>query len=552
MGKRLVLFVLISAVWGNDKTVLYPFDWVGQYGVMSVNGELIWNRDWRSGPLLFDGTFAYYPLRFGPAYLRDYTTIASSDIAVFGELPDTTSLSSNFDYRKGDYLYDQLEVNADFGDKNRLIGWSGFKRTYAGIYNQYAQPSGYLTPIQQSYRIDYRSRQDNDMIDASVAHFVTNSGLPDSSANGLLRDRITVAGVSYKHRFKKWNWTVNGSQFNQKYRVDLSSSSGSPTRYLTRGYLHSRLTYPTSDSASFLFGLVYNQQGILSRSTSLKSRNWSNLYGGVRNKNFLIHAGLTLAGVNDLRPYLQVRFVSSNEKREMIIKFQMEARPAHLMKWVNSSKTFLEKWYVGEMDYQRVLGNLQVGGEFRITRVDDFENLFRYGMPETATEYYPRVIAGKIKADWRLTSYLRLKGYFQQTNALSSLSDGTGKRLHFEMDGRTRLFNNNMNTIIKLAVDGLLDRLPQFGFDPFWGVPYVNGDPARSLPDYWVGHFQLTAEISTVTLVWSIKNILNSSGAFFQKVAPGIPEEYYWIENSDRFPPMGRLVNFRIVWNFKN
>ncbi|NOZ03934.1 MAG: hypothetical protein GXO92_04905 [FCB group bacterium] len=552
MVKRLFLLVLISIAWGSDKAVLFPFDWAGQYGVMSVNGQLIWNQDWRSGPLLFDGTFTYYPLRLGPAYYRNYTAVAPSDVAVFGDLPDTTLLTSNFDYRKGDYLYDQLEVNADFGDKNRLIGWSGFKRTYAGMYNQYAQPSSYLTPLQQSYRIDYRSRQNNDMIDVSVAHFVTNSGLPDSSTNGLLRDRITVAGVHYEHRFKKWNWIIDGSQFNQKYGVNLSSLPDFPTRYLTRGYIHSRLTYPQSDSASIFFGLAYNQQSLLSRLISLKARNWSHLYGGLRNKDLLVHAGLTLAAVNDFWPYLRIRFVSLKERRELIIKFQMEARPVHLMKWVSSSKTFLEKWYVGGVDYQRNMGSLKVGGELQITWVDGFENLFRYGMPETATEYFPRVIAGKIKSTWSLTPDLRLKGYFQRTNSLSSLSDGTGKRLHFEIYGRTLLFKNNMNTIIQLAVDGLWDRLSHFGFDPYLGIPYVNGDPGRSLPDYWVGHFQLTAEISSVTLVWSVKNILNSSGVFFQKIAPGIPEEYYWIKNSDRFPPIGNLVNFQIIWNFRN
>ena len=35
---------------------IVPFDWGGQFGYVSRSGAIMWNQDWRSNRLLFDGT----------------------------------------------------------------------------------------------------------------------------------------------------------------------------------------------------------------------------------------------------------------------------------------------------------------------------------------------------------------------------------------------------------------------------------------------------------------------------------------------------------------
>ena len=50
-----------------------PFDWSGQNGISSYGGLLLWNRDWNSNELFFDGTFQSYPQRFGGEIVQDAT-----------------------------------------------------------------------------------------------------------------------------------------------------------------------------------------------------------------------------------------------------------------------------------------------------------------------------------------------------------------------------------------------------------------------------------------------------------------------------------------------
>ncbi len=62
------LFISMLFGFGDD----IPYDWSGQYGVISNNGRLMWNQDWRLGVLFIDGTFSNYPTRFGPSYKNNF------------------------------------------------------------------------------------------------------------------------------------------------------------------------------------------------------------------------------------------------------------------------------------------------------------------------------------------------------------------------------------------------------------------------------------------------------------------------------------------------
>ena len=70
-----------------------------------------------------------------------------------------------------------MEIDAEFAEKNRIISLNGFKRTYNGPYGQYEDPQGGSTPLQQSYRLDYSSKNKDEILDISVGYFITDSRL---------------------------------------------------------------------------------------------------------------------------------------------------------------------------------------------------------------------------------------------------------------------------------------------------------------------------------------------------------------------------------------
>ena len=83
---------------------IVPFDWGGQFGYVNQGGAIMWNQDWRSNRLLFDGTWAIYPRMYGheiEAGFRDGMIDSS-------RLDDSTLVMSYFKYDQGDYLLDRF------------------------------------------------------------------------------------------------------------------------------------------------------------------------------------------------------------------------------------------------------------------------------------------------------------------------------------------------------------------------------------------------------------------------------------------------------------
>ena len=87
----------------NIKTL--PFDWGGQFGYVNSHGAILWNTDWRSNRLFFDGTWAIYPTMFGPEIEEGFNL---DHLLQIKDL-DTTGINSNFKYVQGDYLLDRFD-----------------------------------------------------------------------------------------------------------------------------------------------------------------------------------------------------------------------------------------------------------------------------------------------------------------------------------------------------------------------------------------------------------------------------------------------------------
>ena len=88
---RMFLSTLFISLLFSKSTEVLPFDWGGQFGYINNGGTILWNTDWHSNRLLFDGTWAIYPRMFGPEIEKGFNSEQSS---IF----DTTGIKSNFKY----------------------------------------------------------------------------------------------------------------------------------------------------------------------------------------------------------------------------------------------------------------------------------------------------------------------------------------------------------------------------------------------------------------------------------------------------------------------
>ena len=73
-----------------------------------------------------------------------------------------------------------------------------------------------------------------------------------------------------------------------------------------------------------------------------------------------------------------------------------------------------------------------------------------------------------------------------------------------------------------------------------------------NLSDIWLLNFDVSATISTMTITWSVRNILQAIEPFALKMFPDKQEGDFLIQHNSTFPPMGRLVSFGIHWTFKD
>ena len=67
-----------------------------------------------------------------------------------------------------------------------------------------------------------------------------------------------------------------------------------------------------------------------------------------------------------------------------------------------------------------------------------------------------------------------------------------------------------------------------------------------------VAHFEISAVVSKMTLIWKVQNVLNAYEPTAREIYPGLNNDYVWIRNNRDFYPMGQLISFSVLWNFEN
>ena len=92
-----------------------PFDWSGQFGCVSHNGTILWNKDWSSNQLFFDGTWAIFPRMYGPVVDKGF----NQPMDDLHHKKDSSNVKSNFKYDQGDYLLDRNSIGLDYKTNSR-------------------------------------------------------------------------------------------------------------------------------------------------------------------------------------------------------------------------------------------------------------------------------------------------------------------------------------------------------------------------------------------------------------------------------------------------
>ena len=100
----ILIFLLKSILISNNYNFI-SFDHSDHFGMVSNNGIVIWNEDWHSSNLLFDGTLTNYPGMYSPYIKKNYKSLRYKLSNV-----DTNHVDSYFKYSEGDYGFNNFST----------------------------------------------------------------------------------------------------------------------------------------------------------------------------------------------------------------------------------------------------------------------------------------------------------------------------------------------------------------------------------------------------------------------------------------------------------
>ena len=522
----------------------YPFDWSDHFGLITQNGSVMWNEDWTSGILFFDGTFTHYPKRFGSAISYDFAIARPGKFFKTQNTLDSSYVDSRIKYTQGDYFLDMLTLTANFSDGIRLITWNGFKKTYGGPYGQYILST--IKPIQQSYLLRYQT----DRISLAIGHFITSSGIPDTSTNGSMSDRILNASIQVHGSVGNWDWQLHGSQYNQKYNIQHSSLSMPESNYLTRTRIQGKLIRKISGDKGIYAGFEGNIQG-LSNSARFRSRDWGIVFTGLAWQNFTL-AGGAVAISNEITPYFQTKYQNQNTQGGIVIEMNNKPKPVHILFWsaVEDSLAF-ENWQSLSFNTWKSIFQLTFYGKIFFTNAKEINQCqINSGLDRSINKAEPNIRGGEIGIRWIGFRNWVFSGSFRHVIEPSIITDGIGDWLDFRITGKEKIFKRNMKVSFTVGLTGWLNRDPAISFDPFVGIPLKVIDSAYRLGDRWILQAEVAAKVASLTVTWRMNNVFRS----LQPILGIVPEEESWIttnymmHNEQR--QLGRLMEIVIDWYF--
>ncbi len=536
-GGIMLISILFISSYLLGQSVKLPYDWSGQFGMTSINGRLFWNRDWTSGPLLFDGTFSHYPQRYGKNIITQFSPCTSHLLPITSHhAPDSAVITTTLDYIRGDYNYDQLAIDVDYESAKRYAGLHLFKRSYAGREGQFFHPLGSPSPMQQSYKVDYKSEHNDWIINAAAARFVTESGLPDSGdANGLLEDEIFSTGLIAQSPGEKLQWTSHLALFQQWRRVDTSWYSNRKKQFINRTRWHQQLGGLSFGGLNPLLGLDMNIQSISKNDSTSRNINWQTLYGQVNLLGVKTAIGLTQIN-SKIVDYIAVDFSKSWGVFNLRGSFEESSKPHHFN--LISFGDGIVKNRFAHLNIQSVVGSTVFG------LIADYSS-----MVYDKKEYL--IFQTGILVHTNLLKQFTFSGSYFNKAGGTLLFDGIHDIVTFDLQYKNESVLNRFALKMGLSGEGLLNREQLIGFDPIDSFPYEYIRSSLSnTTDIWLLNAEVAVTISSMTITWSVRNILQAIEPTSLKLFPEKEAGGFLIQHNPTFPPMGRMVNLGIYWTF--
>ena len=514
--------VIFSDRINNNKYKIIPYDWSNQFGEVLKKGQYIWNNDWSSDNIFFDGTFTGYPSTYGPkiefGFLNDTIKILGKDTA-----------SSYFDYNQGDYLLDELIIGSKYINKGRMLEFSGYKRSFVGRNSQYLNSSS--TPIQQSYIFNYQSQKKNDLILYSLGYFDTNTGLPDSTGSSSLKSKIISSNLCWKNSFKESSISLGRNDFLQRYKSNHSLSLISSRRFLSRARYYG--SYETSLNRNLGIS-IYLEQNIRTVINILPELiKWKIYSIKIRGNDFSIILGNKLIHKN-MNAHYNISYSKKYNQAKLIFNLISDVNPLH-SSFIENKSVLKEKAY--SVEAKTEIGILN----FRML-IFKGQSFFNYQEKDNISSNTYSLVS---------TNLNLFKGYNAEIRYVKNIGDGFSssgpeEEIGLILNGYTKLFKNNMKVYTQIEIIRLNNYNSSFNLNPIELIP-LNNTGDILVTNNWGINISIISKIKNFNIKYNIHNIpqlfLNPKSVTGKQFSSVV---------SPFFPDRGKLVSFAIEWHFSD
>lgn len=526
---RFLLLILSSTFLISSTIEKIPYDWVGQYGLFKFNGAVLFNSDWRSNNLFFDGTWTNFPTMYGELVETDFNNIVSLDFN--NENNDSLYSNTEVFYKIGDFSLDQFSFNIEKFDKYSDHNIYAFKRSYTGFDNQYFNNSS--QPIQQSYIASLSSKKDNTIGNIHIGHFNTFSNFPDIESNSKYHQIISTVNSHIQQKYGKFTVILSLDNFLQKLRSNHSLSITTKRRYLSRSLLEGKINFLIKNDWYAAISFMQNKRSI--KTDSIRLQNWNTvsinsnhknfnffLKSGSINKELLLDYGLDinreiggvflklsfLADSKPIHPYYHI--ANDIDKNQLIEK--------------NISKIFTLDYHLGTSLFHS-----------RISFIDGFNPLWNDN--DKTRSIFLKVVS-------QVSSNFYFSLFYNDESNITYHTGGLGDWYGMDIDYKMNLFKSNMKLIFSTNIKNYNKRSSKIYFNPIEMVPL--NDNESNFGNMTILNFGVIINLSSVTFQYNWINLIELLDIDNES------EKFNKVNFNPMMPYNGWQKQISIVWHFLN
>ena len=504
------------------------YDFIRHQGHILKKGSLVWNEDWYSNGLFFDGTFANYPSMYGPVIEK----------GIFKSVEDISSLDSSktlsyFNYVQGDYYLDNLDLGVKYSYPNRVINLHAFKRRYSGAYNHYNYDIGTISPIHYTFLGDYYYKRNNEIMFLSLGNFNSNFGLLDSLNNSFLDSRITSSSLKYENQYDSLMLNLDYNIFFQRLDGLHSSSIFENVIYLTRTKINGSMLMLSSNK--YNYGLSYDLNKRSLGHDAFKNFNWSVFNFFLQNKKSKYSLGLN-AFKDEYDLILSSRLNSQLGLIKSKINYERSYKPYHIA--YADSLTFEQNdyiWIENSLEMKRI----QIGFDFAFQNLE--REVGKISLPAKGNSLWISFYLSPV-----FQNDLEFSIRYNKSISNEYINDGIGDRIKIQLSNNFNLFSNAMTLKYHVSIGGYMNRKNEYALTPIERYPVRQSEQTK-LKNLWIPSFTIICFIKNVEISYEMHHLTNIIDDYLNR-----DYDSNQIVFNNYYPGVTRLASLSIKWNFYN